>query len=543
MKKKVRVYAGGGTVPYCYGGATLPNKAMGGQPPMTQDSDLNDNIPGQKTSSFLDFLKVSTEQGVINEQIKQQKAAMKEQEKMLKAMAQDPNSMQPMQPMAQDGYSQQPGSEPSHLDGRYIRPGATGSENEMKLDPNLSAWMGAYQNSSSADWQTPMNTLYRGAQEVAMTPEQFKMELPEGVDQRNFFEQYVDEDYQNPTLSEFSVTGYEKKGRNRVLKYHATGDQKLAGTPPAYEGEPVQDPNVAMEENRQSREDVGNILNEDPNAENLVPGVNQNNSIWDMPSYGNSPTPPVDPNYVPNQNQDLNKFIKNNQGLFDAIGNFQRGGYMPKAQEGLNGVWFPDSNPQMYGSEWMQDPNNFGQNPDLGTTHGSMDWLNNLNQGIANQTGNPDAAPEYDPLGVDSNAPDELQDRTVEEDGEIFLKRQSRFKTADQNNPYLATQASIAGMQLATNIGNLDDRFAQEAGIRERVSNVHRTFGTKGADRGDYMANVPGMGDFLKPNQHTRMGYDTKVAQDGAQIGEEMDLRQDEIEALIAQGYELEYLD
>ena len=72
---------------------------------------------------------------------------------------------------------------------------------------------------------------------------------------------------------------------------------------------------------------------------------------------------------------------------------------------------------------------------------------------------------------------------------------------------------------------------------------MHRLFQAEASDRGDYLANVPGIGDHLKPDQHTRMGFDTKVAQDGYQVGDELQLRQDQIEQLIADGYQLEYLD
>lgn len=118
------------------------------------------------------------------------------------------------------------------------------------------------------------------------------------------------------------------------------------------------------------------------------------------------------------------------------------------------------------------------------------------------------------------------------------------------SNPYLNANLAIGSMQLIGNIANMDERAARERDVNERVSNVHRIYGAQGPDRGDYMTNVPGVGDFLKPDEHVRSGYNTKIAQDGTQIGneayqvnQEVDLNREEIERLIAQGYQIEYLD
>lgn len=85
-------------------------------------------------------------------------------------------------------------------------------------------------------------------------------------------------------------------------------------------------------------------------------------------------------------------------------------------------------------------------------------------------------------------------------------------------NPYALTQGVLAGARLLTGFGEMDERAALEAQINKKFGNVHENYGTMGADRGDYMANVPGVGDPLKPNQHTRMGYNTKIAQNGIEI-------------------------
>lgn len=234
----------------------------------------------------------------------------------------------------------------------------------------------------------------------------------------------------------------------------------------------------------------------------------------------------VGPDFYPNAVQ---PFIPTMQG-------FQDGGNFPGA-----GIFNSDMFANLYGDvENLEtgDPNESINN--MGTSHGFMKFLGDLNTDVANQTGT--QGPQYDAMGVTG-------DRTVTDQGQLELEKVSKFKQATDENPYLLPSGMIAGMQLAANVGNLDDRAAQERNIRERTSNVHRLFQAQGSDRGDYLSNVPGVGNFLKPDQHTRMGYDTKVAQDGYQVdggynvGDEVDMRPEQIEQLIADGYQLEYLD
>jgi hypothetical protein len=114
----------------------------------------------------------------------------------------------------------------------------------------------------------------------------------------------------------------------------------------------------------------------------------------------------------------------------------------------------------------------------------------------------------------------------------------------DPRNTNIA-QGAIAGMRLAEGLFSMGDRMREEEKLKARFSNVFETHGTAGTDRGDYMVNVPGVGDPLKPNQHTRMGYNTKIAQDGGayEIDDELELTEEQINNLVAQGYNLEYLD
>lgn len=136
-----------------------------------------------------------------------------------------------------------------------------------------------------------------------------------------------------------------------------------------------------------------------------------------------------------------------------------------------------------------------------------------------------------------------LADRDISETGSLELTKQNKLQTMMQNNPYGVYQGLNAGVNALSYLAEGRDRKKVEEQLRERVSNVHRFYNPQGADRGDYMTNVPGMGDFLKPDQHTLMGYGTKVARDGMQVNNEMELSEQEIQNLLAQGYELDYLD
>jgi len=112
----------------------------------------------------------------------------------------------------------------------------------------------------------------------------------------------------------------------------------------------------------------------------------------------------------------------------------------------------------------------------------------------------------------------------------------------DPRNTNMA-QGMIAGMRVGEGIFNYKNRAEEEQELRKRFSNVFETHGIAGQDRGDYMVNVPGIGDPLKPDQHTRMGYNTKIAQDGLEVDQELELTDEQINELITQGYNIEYLD
>lgn len=108
----------------------------------------------------------------------------------------------------------------------------------------------------------------------------------------------------------------------------------------------------------------------------------------------------------------------------------------------------------------------------------------------------------------------------------------------------MITSGAMRGLDFASMIAQRIKEAKQQQELTDQITDVHNIFGTKDRmDRGDYMVNTPGVGDFLRPNQHTRIGYGTKVAQEGMEIGDEIELTEEEINKLIQEGYDLEYLD
>jgi hypothetical protein len=103
-------------------------------------------------------------------------------------------------------------------------------------------------------------------------------------------------------------------------------------------------------------------------------------------------------------------------------------------------------------------------------------------------------------------------------------KKNTGFLGADPNKSNAQHQNEAKGMittmKGATSFGNWISGTAQQAekDFRRKVSDVFETHDVAGSDRGDYMVNVPGVGSDFRPDEHTRMGYNTKIAQIGIEI-------------------------
>lgn len=144
---------------------------------------------------------------------------------------------------------------------------------------------------------------------------------------------------------------------------------------------------------------------------------------------------------------------------------------------------------------------------------------------------------------VDERLPNEA-DYTTGATSDETKKSKGRFGSIgmDPRNTNKA-QAMIAGMNVLTAFGSMDEAAAEKKRLEQKQSDVFQNFATVGSDRGDYLANAPGIGINFRPDQHTRMGYNTKIAQEGLEVDSELELTEEQINDLIAQGYNLEYLD
>ena len=513
MKKKVRVYGFGGTPQYKCGGEHKTMEA-GGPVNQTQDS-TDDNVPQQKTGNFVDWLRNSTEASLFKQSVEQQQNLIRG--------------------IAQDGYSMMKTNIPEHLEwNRNLQPGATTENYGRKKDPNAGLWAAAMEN-NKPNWEDPLNTMTNMVTQVFSKPDKWELDLKKGQKQIDLFQDYNQEGYATPQLSTLDVTGVKKKGNKRTLTYNATGTQNYLGNQQqpngkTYYGQPEVKEATHNPQPYNSSDLNPNTVHGQMNFMNdLNQEVNQKNAVnyLQIPGFDGNP-------FSIKKDALDQSWAEKNPELIKMLGTFALGGGLPKAQYGN----FPDLSSFVTQSQDYNLMNQYPPIADPSTTHGMMDFMHNMNTEVAQNTGT--QAPQY---GAMQTPVAPLGDRNISEQGELDLKKVSKWKQAQENNPYLASQTMIAGMQLLGNIGGMDERAAQEAAIRERVSNVHRLYGTQGEDRGDYMVNTPGVGDFLKPDQHTRMGYNTKVAQMGYQINDEVDLSEEEIQKLIAQGYDLEYLD
>lgn len=129
----------------------------------------------------------------------------------------------------------------------------------------------------------------------------------------------------------------------------------------------------------------------------------------------------------------------------------------------------------------------------------------------------------------------------MEETGRLRLKKQGRLSQFMEDNPYAVPEMALTTLGVFEGIGNMFKANRGDQQYADQVSDVHRRYGSKAAGRGDYMANVSGVGNWFRPDDYTRKGYGTKMAQMGYEVGDELELTDEEIQELIAQGYELEF--
>ena len=454
-------------------------KQQGGEPSMTQDSK-KDPVHQQKTSDFMGWLKGSNEKALFEQQVERQKEYAKLM--ITQRSPQIPNVIQ----AAQNGAS--------------LSPGATVEDYGFKTDPNLQFFARDYMKDERqrGEFMTSIDQAGKAFGSVLKQPDVWNYK----GDKKELFDQLEQDGYDTPQLTGLNITGREasgKRGRDRTLSYEAFGTQRMSNseapetpiqfTPTTdYQGFPEQTATMPTE---------GLV---DPQPQGF-------DYSW------------------PSQNEDLFRLM---------------GEHAPKAQQGQNIPGWSLWDGAMFNDYYGGPPNPDGYQPTMIENDGPFFTGEGLKPdpnaiAVGEEPYTPDIPDDPFPAG----------DREVAQTGSIELEKQNKLKTMMQRDPLGMYQGFNAGINALSYLAEGDERASREKKLRERLSDVHRFYTPQGADRGDYMVNTPGVGDFLKPDQHTRMGYDTKVAQDGGsmEIGQEVALSNDEIERLIAQGYQLEYLD
>jgi len=137
------------------------------------------------------------------------------------------------------------------------------------------------------------------------------------------------------------------------------------------------------------------------------------------------------------------------------------------------------------------------------------------------------------PSGTSSEDPNRIR---MDKVGKLKGWWQDSFgKNAPSN---AASEGILAGMRGMTSGLMRREALQNETKYKQEISNPFNTYKVGEANPGDYMANAPGFGDHLKPNEHTRRGKGVQMAQQGFEVDAELDLTKEEIAALEAQGYE-----
>ena len=169
----------------------------------------------------------------------------------------------------------------------------------------------------------------------------------------------------------------------------------------------------------------------------------------------------------------------------------------------------------------------------------------NWNVPILNDPTAPGDIDYGDPTGPFVNT-DNIENYDQRYTGEEFAKPgdNNPGRSQESDKPYVPWgDITRTGMDIASFIGNRDERRNEQARVDERMSNVHRFNPTnKNVNRGDYLINTKKTGEYFRPNEHTRFGYGNN-AQNGMEVNSEQELTESEIADLLAQGYQLEYLD
>jgi hypothetical protein len=452
MKKRVRVYK-----------RKQQMKNGGPTANITQDSQL-DPIPEQRTNKFSSWLQNSAVMGAEREKQKQY-------EEFLKSMSKGGA------PSAIPGYAG---------GGSMLSPGAYDEGSMMKENTHLAFYQDAYNKDqkSTENFMGDLGTIGATTAGIMGQPDVYKYE----GDTVNPFGEGVD-------MTGMEITGIEegKNKRHRTMKYNATGTPSAPGKT---QEEAWNDPNMTDE---QYESFMGGDERKHPKL----------NDAWLKTKQG------IGNAADKTGNAFQNAWYKMQQGRPEQM---QDGGqdcpvgykkdFKGQCVSQITGEPMADEAPSLE-NPGLENP--FAQkqpNPLTGETPMGFDATGKQyeNNGIGN-FGDAGQNPE-DGSGLKTQ-------------GELDLVKQSKLKTFDENNPYAKGELIPAVGNAIAWIGEGDERVQNEQRLRKKISDPFNVYRTMGADRGDRMANVPGFGNELKPDDHTRWGRDTKVAQDGIDVRKE----------------------
>lgn len=257
--------------------------------------------------------------------------------------------------------------------------------------------------------------------------------------------------------------------------------------------------------------------------------MDQAGTLQDMPSkYVNkfhhyAPYASPEEQYYMTMGDRLRNFFTPNapraKQTFDLTEQFAYGGYLPKAQLGLDGALYP------------------------GTQSAAQPYVNPLTGESSAMVLNPESG-SYEmtstsQLGFERNQPNLIDDRVVSEK-DLTLEKQSRFKTWMEEQPFGAANAALGLEDLVIGVGRGSEAALAQDQLYRAMDPTNK-YKAQEATRGDYTFNYP-LGPHLMPDKYTRWGDDTKVARDGMAVGDELELSEEEIAELLRQGYQLEYV-
>jgi hypothetical protein len=402
-------------------------------------------------------------------------------------------------PMAQDGTQ--------YGYGQMNQPGTRMDMTVTKKDPNLDAWEEHYNQMSrkgKRQFRRGMANTLDFTAGLAKAPTRYA--LPE--------DQALFDDLGQPiSLDSLEFTGYTpgKGGKTATLDYRAKGTTER--------------PMITMPEGYQESEiDINN------NQTNQTDQTNQSQQPQ-QPYTGFSPSggaPGTTHGYA-DKIEDINeKIYANNPYSFGIPTGYGGMRFQTGNQVQLSN--FPDLDVGQIDEGLIPvDPQPTG-----------FDWTwpgQDVPEGVF-----PDQPKQY---MIDENA--EPADNTigVTQDGSLELERQGRLKTMMQDSPYKVAQGILGMFDTTIGVGTGIQTAREEDQLAMRKSDPFRRYHTQGKIEGDRTPHTTQkIGNNLTPTRYTRKGYGTKVAQMGYEVGQELDgLTPEEIEELLAQGYELEFID